>query len=227
MIRKIIVVAASIIIAVTFLGVPSRMSSERNQLAQRGQATLQPFTLVEQDAIAKGVEVARKYGLEGAVWGTAARQMSLLEAVRLTGGDMRPEFAEAAGKVGRHPSTPVWIVVIRGKVAWSQPGPPQPQFYDNMFVFINAITGEEMDYGAMGDNVPLLLYVPVTPGTVPVRTTVTPPAGPLFVAPPAMIPPTATASPFLSPSTVVPPIQLTAMPTSPRPYPAPTIRSQP
>lgn len=186
--------------------------------------TAQPV-VSEAEAIRKGVELARQYGLQGETWGVAARQMTLVEAVRLTGGDMRLDLADAAAKAGRHPSMPVWVVVVRGKVAWNQPGPTGSRIYDNIFLFINAVTGEGMDYGAMGENAPLLLYVPVTPGIASVRITVTPPAGPLDTGPAPIIPPTATLrSPLINPTIQPSPISPTVTPTLPGPYPQPTRR---
>lgn len=95
-----------LVVAVTGMGVLSA-------------ARVQAHPTSEQDAAVKrAVEIARERGLQTQPAALVAKKATLGEWFAIVGFEPGSE----AASVGLDPSTPIWIIAMRGPVEWSGPG---------------------------------------------------------------------------------------------------------
>lgn len=109
--------------------------------ARQDLATAGPMT---QDwFIERAMEIARAYG-NAEPRDIAAATMSYTEFEALL--DDAEYFPEEMAAI------PVWVVTMKGTVRFPAPpgreGPTPPSEYDNMYVVLNAVTGEVMEVGS-------------------------------------------------------------------------------
>lgn len=129
-------------------------------LARRDVATAGPMT--QEWAIERAIEIARAYG-DDEPREIAAAMMTCAEFEALL--DDAVYFPEEMAAI------PVWVVVMKGTVRFLAPplreGPAPPSEYDNMYVVLNALTGEVMEVGARAPGHEILLPASEVPPGLP------------------------------------------------------------
>jgi len=92
------------------------------------------------NAISTGLKYARAHGLVGDPAEITMAKMSYVEFTELIGDEVSPYYREH--------NMEVWVLSMRGKVLFSMPGWPPGEEYDNIFVVVDAKTGDPKAIGA-------------------------------------------------------------------------------
>lgn len=131
-------------------------------VVMRNTATaITPPLLAQTDLETRAVAIARENGLNGNPTAKRAVQMSYAQWLALNNATL----GQDASKVGLASDTPVLVVALRGKVAWSAPSQPRPgqtgpEQFDNITVVLNARTGEMVEVFAKYPGAPMPVSVP-------------------------------------------------------------------
>jgi hypothetical protein len=145
------IVLTSVVVLVALIGLQGSFD--------RVDATTPPLKVQEQDAVERAMDMARLRGLkETTPTRFAVKQMTLAEYYKLS----NVEAGSDAAKFGLDPDLQVWVVTIRGEVAWAGPGRTggDGDKFDNITIVINAQTGEHVATLSARAGQPLPLDVP-------------------------------------------------------------------
>lgn len=109
----------------------------------------------------KAMEVANETGLIGAPKNTRTEQLDLGEWLSLIDADLGLD----AAKFGLTSDMPVFILAIRGEVAWNghflqPPGKDVTPKYDNITIVLDASTGEPLWVASKEPGYPMPISVP-------------------------------------------------------------------
>lgn len=125
--------------------------------------------LNESQAVARAVDAIRQAGLQDTLGVGTARQISLIDAVRLIVGDARLDRARQdarLGQVGREEAKPVWLVEI----------PTNNTAYPTLLLLVDARSGEVHDWPRLPTRPVAVPPLPPTPVYDPSATSQLPAA---------------------------------------------------
>lgn len=126
------------------------------------QSTAKASSVLDEKTLeSNALAAAKHYGMQGTPSAKKAVMMTLAQWLALNDA----ELGKDAAQFGLTPDLPVYVLAIRGSVAWQGLGLPQPEqtapeHYDNITIVINARNGDLIWTGANRAGFPMPVPVP-------------------------------------------------------------------